>query len=351
VLGAAHQYLLLGPLSVLVLLGLHFYFLPGYSPVQEFRLLITAGVLGFVLDSLQAFFGVFSFAHTTPGTWVSPFWMTTLWVAFATTLHTSLRWLSGRYALAAALGVIGGPLSYYSGAQLGALTLNPDLTLSFLIMAIAWGIAMPILVWLAKQEAGKGESLPMNKQAKAVGISIFFLCPLFGINTNAATIEGVTFADRYQAGTTTLTLNNVGLLRYRVVFKGYVAALYLGEGVRPEDVLTDVPKRLELEYFWSIAGTDFGKAAEKILADNFPASQINTFRSRLDRLNTLYENVKPGDRYSLTYLPGVGTELALNGEAKGVIEGSDFAAAYFAIWLGAKPLDSSLKTQLLTPQR
>ena len=189
----------------------------------------------------------------------------------------------------------------------------------------------------------------MNAPAKGLTACIFFAWFSLGTAAGAATIEGVTFADRYQAGTTTLTLNNVGLLRYRVIFKGYVAALYLGEGVRPEQVLTDVPKRLELEYFWSIAGPDFSKAAEKILADNFPAAQITSFRSRLDRLNTLYENVKPGDRYALTYIPGVGTELALNGKPKGVIEGADFAAAYFAIWLGAKPLDASLKAQLLTP--
>ncbi|MBM4255634.1 MAG: DUF2878 domain-containing protein [Deltaproteobacteria bacterium] len=150
VLGAAHQYLFLGPLAVLVLLGLHFYLLAGYSPVQEFRLLITAGALGLVLDSLQAFLGVFAFANVTPGRWVSPLWMVVLWIAFATTLHTSLRWLSGKYTLAAVLGAVGGPLSYYSGAKLGALVLSPDLTLSFVVMAIVWGIAMPILVWLAK---------------------------------------------------------------------------------------------------------------------------------------------------------------------------------------------------------
>jgi Chalcone isomerase-like len=189
----------------------------------------------------------------------------------------------------------------------------------------------------------------MNAPAKGLTACVFFVWLFLGTAADAATIEGVTFADRYQAGTTTLTLNNVGLLRYRVIFKGYVAALYLGEGVRPEQVLTDVPKRLELEYFWSIAGPDFGKAAEKILANNFPAAQVTSFRSRLDRLNTLYENVIPGDRYALTYIPGVGTELALNGKPKGIIEGTDFAAAYFAIWLGAKPLDASLKAQLLTP--
>ena len=189
----------------------------------------------------------------------------------------------------------------------------------------------------------------MDAPAKGLTACVFFVWLFLGTAADAAIIEGVTFADRYQAGTTTLTLNNIGLLRYRVIFKGYVAALYLGEGVRPEQVLTDVPKRLELEYFWSIAGPDFSKAAERILADNFPAAQITSFRSRLDRLNTLYENVKPGDRYALTYIPGVGTELALNGKPKGIIEGADFAAAYFAIWLGAKPLDASLKAQLLTP--
>jgi hypothetical protein len=165
--------------------------------------------------------------------------------------------------------------------------------------------------------------------------------------TWATTIEGVTFTERHQLENTTLLLSNVGLLRYRIVIKAYVAALYLGESVRPDAVLSDVPKRLELHYFWGIAGPDFGKAAEKILADNVSAEALPPLRSRLERLHTLYENVKPGDRYSLTYIPGRGTELALNGTPKGVIEGADFAAAYFAIWLGQHPLDRSLRDQLL----
>jgi len=150
IVGAAHQYPLLGPMVVVATLGLHFYLLSGYSYIQELRLFIIIGVLGFILDSLQAGIGTFSFMETGPRAWVSPLWMVALWVAFTTTLHTSLRWLSGRYTLAAVLGAIGGPLSYYSGAQLGALTLNPDNTFSFIVMAIAWGIALPILVWLAK---------------------------------------------------------------------------------------------------------------------------------------------------------------------------------------------------------
>jgi hypothetical protein len=61
----------------------------------------------------------------------------------------------------------------------------------------------------------------------------------------------------------------------------------------------------------------------------------------------MYEDVKPGDRYSLTYIPGKGTKLALNGEHKGTIEGSEFAAALFSIWLGNKPIDKTFKKQIL----
>jgi hypothetical protein len=57
--------------------------------------------------------------------------------------------------------------------------------------------------------------------------------------------------------------------------------------------------------------------------------------------------VEPGDRYSLTYVPGVGTELARNGEPLGVVPGAEFSSALFAIWLGDEALDEPLREQLL----
>jgi hypothetical protein len=93
--------------------------------------------------------------------------------------------------------------------------------------------------------------------------------------------------------------------------------------VRP----VDVPKRLELSYFWRIKGSDFGKAGDEVLARNVDPNTLEQLRPRLDQINALYETVNPGDRYALTYIPGRGTELALNGENKGIIPGADFAAA------------------------
>ena len=168
------------------------------------------------------------------------------------------------------------------------------------------------------------------------------------VQPSAATeLEGVHFADQYRSGNVTMRLSCVGLLRYKLFIKAYVAALYLGEGAASGDVFADVPKRLELSYFWSISSADFGKAGDAILAQNVDAQTFEVLRPRLDRINALYRDVKPGDRYSLTYVPGVGTELALNGSPLGVIDGADFGAAYFRIWLGDHSIDVRLRDQLL----
>ncbi len=162
-----------------------------------------------------------------------------------------------------------------------------------------------------------------------------------------ASIEGVHFPGHYEVEDTRLTLNCVGLLRYMRLIKAYVAALYVEDGAPSDAVLTDVAKRIEIEYFHAISAADFVRAGDQILAQNVDAGRLEALRPRLERMNSLYADVQPGDRYALTYTPGRGTELALNGQPLGVIEGADFAAAMFSIWLGPQPIDTSLRSQLL----
>jgi hypothetical protein len=64
-------------------------------------------------------------------------------------------------------------------------------------------------------------------------------------------------------------------------------------------------------------------------------------------MNAAYRGVAPGDRYAIAYAPGRGTTLLWNGEERVTIPGADFAAVYFAVWLGDDPLDASLRRQLL----
>jgi hypothetical protein len=142
-------------------------------------------------------------------------------------------------------------------------------------------------------------------------------------------------------------LRGVALLRWLNIFKVYVAALYLPEGSASNDVLADIPKRLEISYLVSIPGPDFGKGAEAILERNILPDELARLRNRIDRLSAAYLDVKPGDRYALTYAPGKGTELSYNGRPLIFIEGADFAAAYFAIWLGEDPIDGEMRSKLI----
>jgi hypothetical protein len=163
---------------------------------------------------------------------------------------------------------------------------------------------------------------------------------------HAAKIEGTYYDDINTAGDKTLELAGVGLLRYWG-FKAYTGAFYLEEGFPIEEALSDRAKRIEIEYMRPIKGKDFGPATKKGIKKNVSSEVYNRLRPQIEYHNSLYEDVKPGDRYSLTYIPGRGTELALNGEPKGTIEGAEFAAAVFSIWLGSKPIDKTFKKQIM----
>jgi hypothetical protein len=165
--------------------------------------------------------------------------------------------------------------------------------------------------------------------------------------SGAGEIENVEFDERITVGDRVLELRSLGLHRYRIFFKGYVAALYLEPGTASAQVLEPVPKRLELEYFWPIGGEKFGPAADSVLERNLDASSLERLRPKIDALHQKYQDVEPGDRYALTYLPGEGTELAKNGVRLALVPGEDFARAYFGIWLGEAPLDPKLRDQLL----
>ena len=180
-------------------------------------------------------------------------------------------------------------------------------------------------------------------KAILVLIAMLFVPP----QIEAAEIEGVVFDDRYTTAETSLKLRGTGLLRAMVFAKVYVGALYLPEECLSKLALSDVPKRLVVEYFRSIAGEDIGAATNKKISENVDPQTFERLRPQIEYHNSLYQDVNAGDRYALTYIPGRGTELTLNGEPRGIVEGADFAAALFSIWLGSKPISESMKKELL----
>jgi len=183
---------------------------------------------------------------------------------------------------------------------------------------------------------------------RGIVLALIATCALAAPQVGAAAkIEGVEFADAVKVRGVDLRLNAVGLLRYMFVIKAYVAGLYLGEGVAPSEILADRAKRLEITYFYALSSEDFRTSTHDCIRRNVDEPTFAKLLPRIEQFNALYRDVQPNDRYALTYLPGVGTELALNGQSLGVIEGADFGSAVFAIWFGEEELDAGLKKTLL----
>jgi hypothetical protein len=135
--------------------------------------------------------------------------------------------------------------------------------------------------------------------------------------------------------------------RWRSVLKVYDAALHLGAGESPARIFADIPTRLHLGYHRGFTAAEIVKGGDTLLARNVDDATVATLRERLALINRTYRDVKPGDSYTLTYVPDLGTTLRLNGAALVTIPGHDFAAAYFRIWLGEDPISPALRDSLL----
>lgn len=148
VLGAARGYAWFGPVLVLVIVAAWLF--AAARPRSLAWVLGLGGVVGWCWDSWVSIMGFIGYA---PGPLPAPFaplWILALWVLLGTTLDVSLRWLRGKWWLAALLGAASGPLAYLGGARLGALQLLRP-TEALCAQAIGFGLLLPALVALSRR--------------------------------------------------------------------------------------------------------------------------------------------------------------------------------------------------------
>ncbi|MEX1056648.1 MAG: DUF2878 family protein [Natronospirillum sp.] len=109
---------------------------------QTTSFVLLVAVLGYSVDvSLQSL-GFIQFHNNTA---VGPVWLFILWVGFANVIW-HLMYKIPFIWLRALLGAISGPLSYYSGALLGAA--DPMTTQGVVAFAVWWAFGFPAFVAL-----------------------------------------------------------------------------------------------------------------------------------------------------------------------------------------------------------
>ena len=159
VLGGANNLPWLGVLVVAAILVWH---LKGSAePQREAALIALAGIIGGLWDSALVASGWLSYPSGMVSAYTAPYWMVAMWMLFATTLNVSMRWLKNRYALAALLGAVAGPMAYAGGGRLGGLTFH-DMTLALAALAAGWAVFMPLLMALSNRFDGVEELRTAN---------------------------------------------------------------------------------------------------------------------------------------------------------------------------------------------
>ncbi len=164
----------------------------------------------------------------------------------------------------------------------------------------------------------------------------------------AGELAGVTLPDTVKVGDAGLKLNGMGL-RKKLMIKVYVGALYLPEKSSDGRAIleADAPSRMVMHFLYKeVEAAKLTEAWSEGFANNSPA-EAPGLKDSLDRFNAWWSAMKSGDEAVMTYVPGVGTTLEINGKSLGTIEGRPFARALLAVWLGDKPPDKGLRQGVL----
>jgi hypothetical protein len=170
-----------------------------------------------------------------------------------------------------------------------------------------------------------------------------------GSNVRATEVGGIKLDERASLAGRELVLNGAGV-RTRVVFKVYVASLYLPQ--RASDlpaVLASAPRRIQLNMLRTLSADQLVEALNEGLEANNSAAELSAVKKETDELAAVmkaFKEVKEKDVIALDFVDGA-TRISWNGEAKGTIAGAPFNQALTRVWLGDKPVQPDLKRALL----
>ena len=169
-------------------------------------------------------------------------------------------------------------------------------------------------------------------------------------SASALEVKGVKVDETAQVGSNALVLNGAGV-RTKMVFKVYVAALYLTQKQTDANaVISDTGnKRVSMHFLRDLSSEKLLHGMNEGFADNNSnvvmtaiEPQMKAFRQMM----TSAKVVKEGDVIVLD-LTNTGMQVSLNDRALGVIESMAFNQALLRVWLGSNPVDAPLKKAML----
>jgi hypothetical protein len=180
--------------------------------------------------------------------------------------------------------------------------------------------------------------------------SILFISTLLSTPASAVTtVGGVKIPDSVELDGEILNLYGVGL-RKKLFIKVYAGALYIAGSPGETSLLesTGTSKSMRMHIIHSkIAAKKVRNAWTDGLRNNLTDEKFAAIEARLEQFNNLFPNLHEGDVLEMNFQSGKGTEVVLNGESRGSVEGDDFFSSLLLVWIGDKPADKNLKLGIL----
>lgn len=157
------------------------------------------------------------------------------------------------------------------------------------------------------------------------------------LTAGAATVGGVNVADSVTVNNQKLVLNGAAL-RKKFVVKVYVGSLYLTSKQTSATAIlsADSPRRQVMHFLYDVDKEKMADAWSEGLRDNTPNASPEV-KTAFKTLSGWMENMKAGQTIVLTYAPGIGTTVEVNGKNKGTLGGKAVSDAILNTWIGSKP--------------
>lgn len=114
--------------------------------LQELLFIVLITLVGTLLDSAFMWSGLFVFDQYNG--YLCPPWLVAIWAAFATTVNMTLKLIGKRLWLSVLVGAVAGPLAYFAGVRLGAMTFGWSQPLSLATLSLVWALFLPLVLML-----------------------------------------------------------------------------------------------------------------------------------------------------------------------------------------------------------
>lgn len=193
--------------------------------------------------------------------------------------------------------------------------------------------------------------MSLNIRAASVGLvtCLALALPALGL---AAEVGSVKLDDSIKLANQEIKLNGAGI-RYKAIFKVYVAALYLdAKKSTPAEVLAaSGPKRMTLVMLRDVGNEEFGQSFMTGIQKNSEKAERAKLVNHLLKFGEMFASIpllKKGDLITIDWIPHSGTHIQLNNKKIiDIIPDAAFYNVLLKIWLGERPADAKLKKQLL----